>query len=223
LKPLGADEDSIGIHCPKGGGGSSHQCDRSGRKLLHSSRQADCAPHWDAAGNHTELFNNNNHRVWTLLVKLTRSHLCWTYIKGFARARDGRAAFLKLREHYLGINNVNNMASKAKKTIAKLVYTKEGKRWNFEASGHKEQHQILEQLEKDYGYKCMDKGTKVRHLIAGIQTDKLETIKGQILGTPTLQHDFDGCVNLFKAFLQQVAKDRGQTSMGDRKCNPPPL
>jgi hypothetical protein len=171
------------------------------------------APHRDVAGNHTELYNNDNHRVWTLLVELTRNHSCWTYIKGFARSRDGRSAFLKLREHYLGINNVNNMASKAEKTIAKLVYTKEGKRWNFEAyvSGHKEQHQILEQLETDYGYKCMDEGTKVTHLISGIQMDKLDTIKGQILGTPLLQRDFDGCVNLFKAFLQQVANDRGQT------------
>jgi hypothetical protein len=171
------------------------------------------APHRDAAGNHTELFNKDNYRVWTLLVELTRNHLCWTYIKGFARAWDGWAAFLKLCEHYSGINNVNKMASKAEKTIAKLVYTKEGKRWNFEAyvSGYKEQHQILEQLEMDYGYKCMDEGAKVRHLIAGIQTDKLNTIKGQILMTSTLQRDFDGCINLFKAFLQQVANDRGQT------------
>jgi hypothetical protein len=93
------------------------------------------------------------------------------------------------------------------------VYTKEGKRWNFETyvSAHKEQHQILEQLEMDYGYRGMDEGSKVRHLISGIQTDKLSTIKGQILGDPALQRDFDGCVNLFKAYLEQVANDRRQT------------
>jgi hypothetical protein len=81
-----------------------------------------------------------------------------------------------------------------------LLYTKEGKRWNFETyvSAHKEQHQILEQLETDYGYSGMDDGSKVRHLIAGIQTNTLYTIKGQILGDPNLQCDFDGCVNLFR-------------------------
>jgi hypothetical protein len=55
------------------------------------------------SGNHTELLNNDNHRVWTLLVELTRSHICWTYLKGFTRSRDGRGAFLKLWDHYLGI------------------------------------------------------------------------------------------------------------------------
>jgi hypothetical protein len=76
------------------------------------------APHRDAAGNHTELFNNDNHRVWTLLVELTRNHLCWTYIKGFASSRVGRGAFLKLREHFLGINNINNMATGARSEAA---------------------------------------------------------------------------------------------------------
>lgn len=171
------------------------------------------APHRDAAGNRTELYNNDNHRVWTLLVGLCRSHLCWTYIKGFARARDGRAAFLMLRSHYLGINNVNGLASKAENAFYRLMYSKETKRFNFETyvSGHKEQHQILEELEIEYDYKGMDEGTKVRHLIAGIKTDKLDTIKGQILGDPSLQRDFDGCVNLFKAFLEQVTNDRSQT------------
>ena len=90
---------------------------------------------------------------------------------------------------------------------------KEGKRWNFETyvSLHKEQHQILQQLEDDHGYKGVDEGTKVRYLLAGIKTDKLNTIKGQILGDPTLQRDFDHCVNLFKAFLEQVSNDRTQT------------
>jgi hypothetical protein len=94
-----------------------------------------------------------------------------------------------------------------------LVYTKEGKLWNFATyvSGHKEQHQILEQLEVNSGYNGLDDGPKVRHLSTGIHTDKLDTTKGQILGNPALQRDFDGCVNIFKAVLLQVANDQGQT------------
>ena len=105
------------------------------------------------------------------------------------------------------------MASSAETKLQNTTYTKEGKRWNFESyvSLHKEQHQILQQLEDDHQYKGIDEGSKVRFLLAGIKTDKLNTIKAQILGDPSLQTDFDRCVNLFKAFLKQVTNDRTQT------------
>jgi hypothetical protein len=67
-------------------------------------------------------------------------------------------------------------------------------------------------LEEDHGYKGIDKGTEVRYLLSGIKTDKLNTFKGQILGDPSLQTDFDRCFNLFKAYLEQVANNRSQTS-----------
>jgi hypothetical protein len=171
------------------------------------------APHKDIDGDRTLLFNTDNKKVWTIIHELVRNHKCYTYIKGFARARDGRAAFLALRDHYLGINNVNRLASGAEHMLHTARYQNESKRFNFESyvSIHKEQHQILEQLEEDHGYKGMDEGTKVRHLLNGIKTDKLNVIKGQILGDPTLQTDFDRCVNLFKAYLEQVATDRSQT------------
>ena len=171
------------------------------------------APHIDTNGNPTDHYHIDNQRVWTLISELTRDHKCWTYVKPFQRARDGRAAFLALRAHYLGTNMVNNMASGAETKLQNATYSKEGKRWNFESyvSTHKEQHQILQQLEEDHNYKGLDEGTKVRFLLAGIKTDKLDTIKAQILGDPTLQTDFDRCVNLFKAFLEQVSNDQTQT------------
>ena len=171
------------------------------------------APHLDATGNKTESFNIDNRRVWTLISELTRDHKCWTYVKPHQRARDGREAFLALRKHYLGTNNVNNMASSAETKLQNTSYTKEGKRWNFETyvSLHKEQHQILQQLEDDHQYKGIDEGSKDRFLLAGIKTDKLNTIKAQILGDPSLQTNFDRCIDLFKAFLEQVSNDRTQT------------
>ena len=110
---------------------------------------------------------------------MTRDHKCWTYVKAHQRASDGRGAFLGLRNHYLGSNSVNTLASGAEHTIQRTSYTHETKRWNFESyvSVHKEQHQILQQLKDDHGYKGLDEGTKVRHLLAGIKADKLNTIK----------------------------------------------
>jgi hypothetical protein len=165
------------------------------------------SPHVDALDEPTEAYKQDNRRVWTLLAELTSDHKCWTYMKPYSRTRDGRGAFLSLKGHYLGINSVNAMASKAETKIRDAVYTKETKRWNFESyvSTHKDQHQILQQLEEDHGYKGMDDGTKVRFLLAGIKTNSLDTIKAQILGDPTMQQDFDRCVDLFKSFLEQVA------------------
>ena len=142
--------------------------------------------------------------VWGLLAELTRNHKCWVYLKPHLRARDGRAAFLALRQHYLGANNVNNMAPSAESKLQITTYSKEGKRWNFESyvSLHKEQHQILQQLELDHGYKGIDDGTKVQFLLDGIKSEKLNTVKAQIFSSSDLQTDFDRCVDLFKSFLE---------------------
>ena len=171
------------------------------------------APHVDGAGVATDHYKLDNATVWGLLAELTRNHKCWVYMKPHLRARDGRAAFLALRQHYLGANNVNNMARSAESKLQSTTYSKEGKRWNFETyvSLHKELHQILQQLELDHGYKGIDDGTKVRFLLDGIKSDKLNTVKAQIFSSPEFQTDFDRCVDLFKSFLEQVSTDRNQT------------
>jgi hypothetical protein len=68
------------------------------------------APQVNVNGEKTLLFTTDDKRVWTLIHELTRNHKCYTYIKGFARVQDGRAAFLALHNHYLGINNVNRLS-----------------------------------------------------------------------------------------------------------------
>ena len=63
---------------------------------------------------------------------------------------------------------------------------------------------------KDFGYQCMDPGTNVRHLMHGIMTNDLNAAKAQILASPALQKDFDGCVDLFKGFITQE-RNQNQT------------
>ncbi|KAI2502384.1 hypothetical protein MHU86_12041 [Fragilaria crotonensis] len=55
----------------------------------------------------------NREKVWDVIARITRSHDCWTYVKPAQRTRDGRKAYLALYAHYLGPNNVDNMASQA--------------------------------------------------------------------------------------------------------------
>ena len=116
---------------------------------------------------------------------------------------------LALRYHYLGPNNVDNMASLAEKKLAMTTYTGELCCWTFEkyVTLHKDQHSILEGLTK-HGYAGIDERSKVRYLLDGIKTDDLNMIKGQILATATLRNDFDACVTLFRDYLLQIKADK---------------
>ena len=47
------------------------------------------------------------------LAELTCEYECWTYIKPHARARNGSEAYMAFKNHYLGLNNIGNMAATA--------------------------------------------------------------------------------------------------------------
>ena len=57
----------------------------------------------------------------------------------------------------------------------------------------------------------MDEGSKVRILNRGIQTDKLNNVKTQILANPALQNGFDAYVTLYKDFISQTKSDGNDT------------
>ena len=60
---------------------------------------------------------------------------------------------------------MDHMATGAEKNLSQWSYTGETRYWNFEkyASLHKEQHNILESLNK-HGYTGIDQKSKVRYL-----------------------------------------------------------
>ena len=111
-------------------------------------------------------------------------------MKPAQRRRDGRRAFLALWDHYLGPNNVDNMASTAERKLSSTTYTGEKKRWNFEkyVKFHMDQHRIIEGL-VEHGHAGIDMRTKTRLLLDGIKSDKLDVIKTQILANPALRSD----------------------------------
>ena len=161
------------------------------------------APIRDGA-NFTATFLVDRRAVWDKLAALTRDHSCWTHVRVAQRTRDGRRGFLALYDFYLGPNNVGNAASAAEHKLDTTTYNGDKRRWTFEkyVAVHKEQHLILEGL-KRHGYAGIDDGTKVRKLTSGIKTDRFDTVKTQILASPALRNDFDGCVNLFTDFIKQ--------------------
>ena len=103
------------------------------------------------------------------------------------------------------------MAATAEHKLINATYRGEGRCWDFEryATLQKEQHTILEGL-KEYGHAGMDEGSKTRHLLAGIKTTALDSVKTQILCTAELRQDFAKCVALFKGYIMQTKVNNPQ-------------
>ena len=146
------------------------------------------------------------------LSELTRNHECWSYVCPAQRNHDGRLAFSGLKGHYLGVNNVDNMSSKAERKLQTTTNTGEKHRWNFEkyVRVHIDQHTILNCL-KQHGYSGIDELSKVRHLTNGIKTKALDSVKTQILSSAALRNNFSTCVNLFQDFIDQDANQETKT------------
>jgi hypothetical protein len=128
-----------------------------------------------------------------------------TIIKPYKKSHDGRGAFMALYNHYLGSNNVDNMAGTAEKTLANLVYRGQSARYGIEQHilAHKAAQVMLEGL-MEHGYQGIDQKSMVRFLMDSIKTTKLDAPKAQIMASPELRTNFDACATLFKDFVSQV-------------------
>jgi hypothetical protein len=58
-------------------------------------------------------FVDDRRKVWDILSNTCGKHFCFVYIKPALRTRNGRGAHMLLFDHFLGPNNVENMASAA--------------------------------------------------------------------------------------------------------------
>ena len=118
---------------------------------------------------------------------------------------------MAFKNHYLKPNNIGNMAATAEHKLINATYRGEGRCWDFERYGtlHKEQHTILEGL-KEYGYSWMDEGSKSRHLLVGIKTTALDSVKTQILCNAELRQDFAKCGVHFNAYIMQTKVNKPQ-------------
>ena len=103
--------------------------------------------------------------------------------------------------NYLGLNNINQMASGAEKKLAHCTYTGEKINWKFDkyATLHQEKHNILKSL-KEHEYTGIDHISKVRYPREGIKTTVLDSVRTHRMSEKGLRQDFDGCVTLYKDF-----------------------
>ena len=103
------------------------------------------------------------------------------------------------------------MANIAERQLRDVSYFGEKRNWTFKkvVTVHKEQYHVLISLEK-HAYKGIDERSKVRHLIDGVKTAKLDTIKATILYISEYSISFENRVMFYEDFIKQ---SKGQLDM----------
>jgi hypothetical protein len=181
----------------------SDLADPSSNYSSWAKEQVARCPHFEMLGITTSWFEADNTKLWYILHSMFKGSLSYTHMKAFASDKDGRAAYLALKDYHLGTSHTQNISrNKAEALLSKLRYTGESKRYNFQkyATQHKECHIVLNNL-KEHGYSGIDEFTKVRRLMDGIHYKPLETCKTQIFAMAALRVDFDGCVDLINNMI----------------------
>jgi hypothetical protein len=102
-------------------------------------------------------FVNDRRKDWDIMSNICGKKSCFFYIKPTLRNRNRRDAYMLLFDHFLGPNNVGNMASEADTKLTSTLYNGEKNRFTWETYVriHTEQHSVLNGL-KDYGYAGID-------------------------------------------------------------------
>jgi hypothetical protein len=162
-----------------------------------------------ARGPHTgSAFQLDNRKVWEMMKNICGSSPCYIYIKSAARAKNGREAYRLLFDHFLGANNVGNLATAAEERLQSTKYSGDKRNFDFEkyVRIHTEQHSILNGLIV-HGYSGIDESSKVRLLLAGITTSNYDVVKSQILASPALKMSFEKSVELYKDFIKAKRPD----------------
>ena len=174
-------------------------------RIVDASYATDTLENHEKHGPFTDEYLFDRGKLFDLLAVVFASLAgALTIMKPFKKSRDGRGAWLALWHNYLGPNNVDNMATKAERVLSTSVYHGQSSRYGIDQHilVHKAAHATLEGL-MDYGYTGIDNRSKVRYLLDGIKTVKLDAPKSQIMSSAELRSDFDGCATLFKDFVAQ--------------------
>ncbi|KAG7369934.1 hypothetical protein IV203_027688 [Nitzschia inconspicua] len=100
-------------------------------------------------------------KVWTILDAIFEGHPAYVHIQPFFDKLDGPAAYKALQDQCLGLNNISHVAAEIDRGFAKLVYTQETKRWNFDryVDAHVDLYQRIQEL-VPFGISGMDGNTR---------------------------------------------------------------
>ena len=97
-------------------------------------------------------FKTDIMKVWGLISVITRDLDSWTYVKSAQSTRYGRKSYRDLWDHFLGLDNFDDMARESKIILVATHYSGKRKRFNFEryVKIQKVQQHILEDLKETW-------------------------------------------------------------------------
>lgn len=169
-----------------------------------------------------DLFDADNRTLCRLLKKMCDDTPAYEYISKYTA--NGRKAWQDLLEVYLGPQHTQNQAAIYEAKLTSSHYDGESTRFTFDklVNIHKQAHTRLAGLEK-YGYKGIDEGTKIRHLLNAIRTEKLKTVKELIRGNDAF-NTFDKAVRRIKdsVIVETPKKQRTISSVQGPNKDPYP-
>jgi hypothetical protein len=160
-------------------------------------------------------FVDDRLKVWDIMSNIYGKHSSSVYIKPDLHTMNGRDVYMLLFDHFLGPNNVGNMASAAETKLTGTLYNGEKKRftWEMYVRIHTEQHSVLNGL-KDYGYASIDDSSKVRHFLKGIKATELDVFKMQVMGR-SVREDFSSTVELYFTFIKKIKAENPQLNVSE--------
>ena len=77
-------------------------------------------------------FNENNKRVWLMLRAVTHKTDAWQIIKGFARAQNGRQAYLSLISHFKGRGHISRIKTDARNVLERIFWKGNSRSFTFD-------------------------------------------------------------------------------------------
>ena len=160
-----------------------------------------------------ETYRADNRLVCRVLKKIVEGTNAFSYVRSYTA--DGRAAYFKLKSVFLGPQTANNQATIQESRLQNTTYTGETARFGFNklVEIHKTAHNRLEAL-VDHGYAGIDEGTKIRHFLNSIKTEKLKLVVELVRNNPDYTQ-FDDVVRR----IQDTVETKMPTIPGGRRIS----
>jgi hypothetical protein len=135
----------------------------------------------------------NNARVFEMLNDAIGYHKnIKTWIKAYARTKDGRAAWEAFKKHFHGTNQMEAIEASTEKQVATLVYRGEKPRYNFET--HLSKH-LRAHLDIDKAGGLLNERQKVRKFVESFQVLFLNPATAQVHANNDYLESFDQTVS----------------------------
>jgi hypothetical protein len=138
--------------------------------------------------------------VWNIIRHVTHGGPGWNWVQSFARAQDGRNAFLSMKRYYLGESYTRRIQLSAENTLSTAFYNGQVRTFKF--------GDYVDKLKGAFSDiestgEVIDPQRKIRILMQGISDARLKTGKATVIANPNIYTDFETVVNFLVTLLSE--------------------